>query len=208
MDNIDAILYINLAHRTDRKEHITNELKKICNDETKIHRIEAIYKPELGALGCSMSHLKTLNYILEHENWNNCLILEDDFTFKSDNIEENNNLINTFFKDFPDYECCVLSYNPWNARFENTHIDNIKKTHYSQTTSSYLINRKFIPKLISNFKESILDLITNGNKCYNCLDIHWTHLQPSSNWYMFVPAIGFQIDSYSDIERKFVAYRC
>ena len=29
IDKIDAILYINLEHRTDRKEHILNEIKKI-----------------------------------------------------------------------------------------------------------------------------------------------------------------------------------
>jgi glycosyl transferase family 25 len=208
MDRIDAILYINLDHRADRKEHITNELKKLCVDESKIHRITAIHKPDFGALGCSLSHLKSLRYILEHENWNNCLILEDDFTFKSDNIEENNNMINNFFNDFPDYDCCVLSYNPWNARYEHTSNDNIKKTHYTQTASSYLVSRKFVSKLIDNYKEGILDLITNGNKCYNCLDIYWAQLQPVSNWYMFVPAIGYQINSYSDIEKRFVAYGC
>jgi len=208
MNNIDAILYINLAHRTDRKEHITNELKKLCIDESKIHRIDAIYKPGNGALGCSMSHLKALQLFEKNTEWNNCLIIEDDFTLKSNSIEENNNKIEQFFNDYPDYDCCVLAFNPWNARFENTHVENIKKTHYAQTTSSYLISRKFIPKLIQNYKESILDLITNGNRCYNCLDISWTRIQPQSKWYMFVPSLGYQIDSFSDIENKFVAYKC
>ena len=36
MDHIDVIFYINLSHRQDRKEHMLNELKKLCNDESKI----------------------------------------------------------------------------------------------------------------------------------------------------------------------------
>ncbi len=208
MDNIDAILYINLAYRTDRKEHIQNELKKLCTDETKIHRIEAIHKPDNGPLGCSMSHLKALQLFEQKTEWNNCLILEDDFTFKLNDINENNTMIGNFFKDFPEYDCCVLSFNPWNARFEDTDTDYVKKTHYAQTASSYLVSRRFLPTLIKNFKEGILDFMKNGNKSYNCLDIYWSRLQPISKWYMFFPALGYQCDSYSDNERRFVAYRC
>ena len=208
MNKIDAILYINLSHRTDRNENILNELKHLCIDTTKIHRIDAIYKPEFGALGCSMSHLKALNYIMKHENWNNCLILEDDFAFINKDITINNMLINNFFNDFPNYDCCNLSYNPWNLRCENTHINNIKKVNYAQTTSSYIISKQFIPKLINNFKESILSLMKNGNKQYNCLDIYWTRIQPESNWFIFLPPLGYQIDSYSDIENKYTSYKC
>ena len=40
--DLDAILYINLAHRTDRKEHILHEIHKMTNEN--IHRIDAIIK--------------------------------------------------------------------------------------------------------------------------------------------------------------------
>ena len=39
---IDAILYINLAHRTDRKEHILHEIHKLCMIQkfTKLTRLK------------------------------------------------------------------------------------------------------------------------------------------------------------------------
>jgi len=78
MEYIDAILYINLEHRKDRNEHILNEIHKICTDNSKIHRIDAI-KNDNGALGCGLSHIKALEYAVKNE-WKTVLILEDDFT--------------------------------------------------------------------------------------------------------------------------------
>jgi len=39
MYHIDAIIYINLEHRTDRNEHVLHEIHKLCTDDSKIHRI-------------------------------------------------------------------------------------------------------------------------------------------------------------------------
>ena len=46
MNHIDAILYINLSYRVDRNEHILQELSKLCQDQSKIHRIDAIKKED------------------------------------------------------------------------------------------------------------------------------------------------------------------
>ncbi len=208
MEHIDAILYINLEHRTDRNTHILKEIRKLCKDDKKIHRIDAIYKPELGILGCAMSHVKALQYILEHENWNNCLILEDDFTFKNYSSVENNDTINVLFDKFPDYDCCVLSYNPIALRCADTDCNIIKKVQFTQTASAYIISRKFINILLDNFKNGIIDMIHNGKRHENCIDIYWGKVQPSYNWYTFFPSLGYQMDSYSDIEQRYVAYKC
>ena len=49
----DAILYINLQHRQDRKELILNEIQKIKNiDESQIYRIDAVLEPMCGHIGC------------------------------------------------------------------------------------------------------------------------------------------------------------
>ena len=52
MENIDCIYYINLEHRTDRKEQFLNEMKKIQMPESKINRIEGIYTQNIGIVGC------------------------------------------------------------------------------------------------------------------------------------------------------------
>jgi len=207
MDLIDAILYINLEHRVDRDKHIRQEINKLCKDLSKIHRIDALYKNP-GELGCGLSHIKALEYAFEHSNWKHILILEDDFTFKSSNTNEINNDIELLFKTHIDINVGLLSSNLKLAELLDTKHFRIKKVISSQTTSSYIIKREYIPKLLDNFKAAITDMMENGVKHENCIDQHWKHLQPNDNWYILYPPIGYQYDNYSDIEQRFVAYKC
>lgn len=207
MDHFDAILYINLEHRTDRNEHILNEIGKLCSDSTKIHRIDAI-KREPGALGCGLSHIKALEFALEHSEWNNILVLEDDFTFKSNDSNAIQNDVLSIMDPLTNFDVIVLSYNHNYLQSINTPYINIKKVNYTQTTSSYIIKNKYIPKLIGVFKDAMSDMELNGKKHENCIDIAWSKLQPSDNWYAIFPAIGYQYDGYSDVERMHVSYKC
>ena len=202
MDKVDAILYINLLERIDRKEHLLNELSKLNIDMKKVHRIDAIHKNP-GALGASLSHIKSVEYMIAHPEWNNCLILEDDFTFKQEDV---NSKLNSFFANFEDFDACVLSHNYLQST--ETTVPFIKKVKYTQTASSYLISKKFAPKLLENFQQSTDDMIKNGRRHENCIDIYWSKLQPLSNWYAVVPSLGYQYESYSDIEKKIVNYMC
>jgi glycosyl transferase family 25 len=200
--NIDAILYINLEHRTDRNIHILNELHKICTDDSKIHRIDAI-KNDNGALGCGLSHIKALEYALKHSinnDWKTILIVEDDFTFKYDSNEIERN-INLLFEH--NFDVGLLSHG--RLKYHNSNNE-IKKVIYSQTTSSYIIKRDYIYTLLENITYSVNDMISRGLLHENHIDIHWTKLQPIHNWYAVFPAIGCQYDNYSDIEKKYVAY--
>ena len=204
MQHIDAILYINLAHRTDRNEHIIQEIHKLCTDPLRIHRIDAVKHNE-GAIGCGLSHIKTLEYVLEHPEWKTVLILEDDFTFRSSNIE---NTINDLFQTFPDIDVGLLSYNHTELKCTDTMNPLFKKINYSQTTSSYIIRQSYVPILLQNLKESTEDMQKNGKRHENCIDIYWTRLQPDANWIAVYPAIGYQYDNYSDIEHRVTTYGC
>lgn len=208
MIHIDAILYINLEHRTDRKEHICKELQKLCSDESKIHRIDAI-KATPGALGCSKSHIKALEYALAHSEWETVLVVEDDFTFKSDNPVEIQATISQFLKDCgTDMDIGLLSYHhTWTTSTE-TSSPIVKRFTYSQTTSSYIVKKHYITTLLQNFTESMTDLERNGLRHENSLDIHWNQLMKKDVWYGIYPAIGYQCDGYSDIQNGPVSYRC
>ena len=48
-DVLDAIMYINLAHREDRKHHVLNEIQKINPSLDRVHRIDALYVQNQGA---------------------------------------------------------------------------------------------------------------------------------------------------------------
>jgi len=204
MEHIDAILYINLAHRTDRKEHVIHEIHKICGDDSKIHRIDAI-RTEPGALGCGLSHIKALEYAMMHPEWRTVLILEDDFTFHGDDTLALSSALRTLL--IPQMDVGLLSYNHSVLRYEDTSTT-IKRVLYSQTTSSYCIRSSYVPTLLQNMRESTMDMLTRGKTHENCVDIHWTTLQPHGHWYALFPAIGYQYDNYSDIEKRVTQYGC
>ena len=199
MDYIDAILYINLAHRTDRKKHILDEIHKLCTDDSKIHRIDAI-KRENGAFGCGLSHIKALEYALEHE-WKTVLMLEDDFTCKPVSMNDHISLLFEY-----DFDVGLLSHNA--LRYSDTDNDFVKRAIYAQTTSAYIIKRDYIPVLLQNMKEGMNDMEKNGRRHENCIDIYWTSLQLKDKWYALYPAIGYQYGNHSDIENRFCEYGC
>ena len=205
MESIDAILYINLAHRNDRKEHILFELEKCGVDSSKIHRIDAVHRTP-GALGCGLSHIKALTEAFSHSEWNTVLILEDDFTFRSDS--EMNNKIKQLCTSHSYFDVGLLSYNPEFVKYRDTNIPSIKKIIYSQTASAYIIRRHYIPTLLQNMKAATYDMERFGKRHENCIDIHWAKLQPSGHWYSIFPAIGYQYDNYSDIEHRITSYGC
>jgi hypothetical protein len=205
MESIDAILYINLAHRNDRKEHILFELEKCGINSSKIHRIDAVHRTP-GALGCGLSHIKALTEAFSHSEWNTVLILEDDFTFRSDS--EMNNKIKQLCTSHSYFDVGLLSYNPEFVKYRDTNIPSIKKIIYSQTASAYIIRRHYIPTLLQNMKAATYDMERFGKRHENCIDIHWAKLQPSGHWYSIFPAIGYQYDNYSDIEHRITSYGC
>jgi GR25 family glycosyltransferase involved in LPS biosynthesis len=205
MESIDAILYINLAHRTDRNIHILSELQKWGVDSSKIHRIDAVHRTP-GALGCGLSHIKALTEAFSHSEWNTILILEDDFTFHSN--AEINRQIEQLITSQPLFDVGLLSYNVEYVKYTHTITPSIKRIQYSQTTSSYLIRRHYIPTLLQNIKVATYDMERFGKRHENCIDIHWSILQPNGQWYAIFPAIGYQYDNYSDIEHRVTSYRC
>ena len=205
MQYIDAILYINLAYRTDRNEHILLEIAKICNDPSKIHRIDAI-KHNKGAIGCGQSHIKALQYAQSRPEWNSVLILEDDFTFLPDkNYSE---MINILFQTCPQFDIGLPSYNHNELKYTNTVHNSIKKVSYSQTTSSYIIKKHYIAKLIANLSEAVNSMQLHGVMHENSIDIYWNNLVRVGNWFCIYPAIGYQYNNYSDIENDITDYGC
>lgn len=202
MDHIDAVLYINLAHRTDRDQHIRSELTRWGIPPEKVHRMDAVARTP-GALGCGLSHINALTLALSHPEWNTILVLEDDFTFHAGEIDRT---IATLFTQ--EWDVALLSYHPEYIQYEPTRIDSIKRVRCSQTSSSYLIRRHYLPALLQNMKESTYDMERYGRRHENCIDIYWTKLQSTGTWLALYPAIGYQYDNYSDIEHRMTSYGC
>jgi len=205
-NRFDIVYFINLDHRTDRLEHITNELNKTNIEPIKLNKISAVYTPNFGALGCSKSHVIALESFLKTPETNQtCVILEDDFIFTQEQCVVND-LINKVFENNIDFDVLMLS-----ANIEHqtpTTYPFITKIYNAQTTSGYVVNRKFAPILLNNYKESVELLEKHKIGFNNCIDIHMKKLQPYFNWYCLNPKIGIQMSSFSDVEKRFVQYGC
>jgi len=201
LKDFDMIYFINLEKRKDRLESILKEVKKIDPKGVKTTRIEAI-KNDNGAIGCGLSHIKTLKEA-QKKGYKKILILEDDFIFcKPLSVIEKS--IESLFKI--DFNICLLSGNIKSCkRFE----DNIFEALDVQTTSSYIIESKFYQTLIDNFEKSV-DIMKKEYKYGQAeIDVSWKKLQgEGKKFYIFNPKLGKQMTSYSDIEKRITNYNC
>ncbi len=189
MFGIDHVLYINLDHRKDRLEYILNECKRVDIPSEKTTRIEAIYTPGIGMLGCSLSHCKALELALSHPEWTWTLIIEDDVKFNdSPWLEVNNALKNAN----PDVLMLARGY----ARLiVPTHpsSNNLYRTYESCGAVAYIVHKNYIPKLLKNKRESIEEFTKPGGNIYDHPhDVYCYPIQKIDNWYAFMESVAWQ----------------
>ena len=209
MEKVDQIYYINLKHRTDRKEHIENEIKKIDPNLQKTTRIEAI-KHEQGGIGCGISHIKVLEDAIE-KNYHNIIVLEDDFKFtvKTNIFFE---YLQELYNYDKEYNICMLSRN---IKKYNKLNDKISEVINGQTVSGILISSRFFKTLKCNFSESVEELLKGNQNIKNgyagknnfAIDQNWKKLQGvGKKFYTFNIPLGIQIETFSDIEKRNTNY--
>jgi glycosyl transferase family 25 len=195
INDITNIFYINLEHRTDRKEHVETELLKIGLTGQRFNAI----KMDNGAIGCSMSHLKLLQDAVKN-NLEHILIVEDDITFLNPTLFINQ--INKFFK---------LHKNSWDViLFAGNNIppyqkidDTCIKVFRCQTTTGYLVNGHYIKNLLQNVKMGLTHLLNNPlQRNQFAIDKYWFILQSLHKWYLIIPPTVVQQEGYSDIEKR------
>jgi hypothetical protein len=208
MEYIDTFYYCNLEQRPDRNIEFLGEMEKIGVPAEKIHRVNSIYVPEFGALGCNKSHILALEHFIKSGKEIGA-IFEDDFMF-TESKETVNNMLTNIFEIHIYFDCIMLGGNILKA--ETTQVPYIKKVYDAQTTSSYIITKAFAPILLELWKESSAlqeDYISKNQKVYHffCMDIAWKYLQSRSHWFVVEPKLGMQRESYSDIEKKITNYR-
>uniref|UniRef100_A0A6C0F9W6 Glycosyl transferase family 25 domain-containing protein n=1 Tax=viral metagenome TaxID=1070528 RepID=A0A6C0F9W6_9ZZZZ len=199
MDILQNTFYINLEHRTDRLEHVQNELKKIgINGE----RFNAI-KTKSGAVGCTLSHIKCLE-LAKERNYEEVFICEDDITFTNpklflENLQK--------FCDNDDIMWDVLIIGGNNVPPYKQYYDYCARVFNCQTTTGYIVKQDFYDIIIKNFKEGLFNLMKNPeNKREYAIDIYWKKLQMENFWYMITPPTVTQYTNYSDIEGRETHY--
>jgi len=201
--HINKIFYINLDKREDRKEEIESTLKNY--DLFNIsERITAIETPGQGILGCTMSHLNAIK-VAKERNYENVLILEDDFQFTISK-EEFENQLQIFFDSKIPFDVCMISYNIQQS--QPTDYPFLTKIIESQTASGYIIHHRFYDKMIELYQWAIPLLHDTREHWHYANDQCWKRLQPESNWYCLTPRCGRQRPGYSDNSEQFQDHDC
>ena len=198
---LDAILYINLAHREDRKQHVLDEIKKINPSLDRVHRVNALYVQNQGALGASMSHIKALELMIKHPEWERCAIFEDDFTFSPNAATGLNALLSR-----ADFDVLLLGVGT--MAYDEIGDQQIIRVLSSQTASGYIVHRNYVGVLLENFRAGFESLLCGARPEEACIDMYWKRLMPGSRWYTARDRVGFQYGNFSDIEKGFRDYGC
>lgn len=198
---------INLEYRTDRKERVLKSLMQIEDLEIDERNIFKAHKSENnGALGCAISHFSVIAEFIKQTQYDYQIIFEDDIEFKHKvKLQE---LLQSLKEKF---DCFLFAHN--NA-FMTENLDDIfSRVINSATTSGYIITRGFAPILLEKFGESINNLSKfahpeqkNIINSLFAIDVLWKQLQITHKFIATVPSIGYQYESFSDIELKKVNY--
>jgi glycosyl transferase family 25 len=190
MAQIDGIFYINLDHRTDRREELEAELAKV--GITHYERFPAIRRNP-GIIGCGLSHLAVLK-LARSRGYRNVLIFEDDFEFLVDR-ETFWKYMEDLFLEVKSYDVIMLAY----AIDKSEPFSLLaKKVLEGQTASGYIVHSRFYDTLIELYEDAVPKLISTGEHWIYANDQVWKKLQPASEWYATTTRIGKQRASISD----------
>ena len=202
INHIAHVMYINLAARVDRKEHVETQLRSIGISPEVITRFDAIRLTN-AALGCSMSHLKCME-IAKANHFAEVMIVEDDITFLNPPLFVRQ--MNAFLSKHTVWDVVLLAGNnfPPFLAIDNTCV----QVSRCQTTTGYLVREEYFDTLIDNFKTGIKEFIQNQTLVSMfAIDQFWFHLQRAHNWFLIIPLTVTQRENdYSDIEKCVINY--
>ena len=191
---IDAVIYINLDHRPDRRAQVVPELRKHFPPR-KIHRLTAI-PTNPGWYGCTMSHIAALRWA-ESEGWNRVMIVEDDFQWTGNFAVGRNQM-----RSFSPADVVLLcgsypTYDPTTFRVTS-----------AGTTTGYVVRKEYIPTLRSNFEDGLEKLQAEPDRVEDyCVDQYWKQLMQKDTWYIVIPGMATQRAGVSDIGRGWIDHR-
>lgn len=199
--DIKNVFYINLDTRPDRKAHVEIQLQNIgINNSQRFNAIKM--NNGNGAIGCSMSHLKLIEYA-KANNLDHILIVEDDILFTNPYLFVTQ--FNKFLSNHKNFDMLLIAGN--NLPPYTIIDDTCVQVKQCQTTTGYLVKNHYYDKLISNYKIGILKLLKEPhNHRFYAIDKYWFNLQAVDKWYLIIPLSVTQREDYSDIEKRQTNY--
>lgn len=191
--------FINLEQRPDRLEHATSEFKKMKINPVRVNAV----KTKNGAVGCTLSHIKCLE-MAKKADYDYVFICEDDITFLQPFVLKNHLEVFASHTEL-EWDVCIIGGN--NVPPYRQVSEFFVQVFNCQTTTGYIAKKHYYDTLISNFRESVKNLMKEpDNKKMYALDIYWKRLQQEGKWFMIIPPTVTQYENFSDIEERDTNY--
>jgi hypothetical protein len=202
MDTIDRVIYINLDHRTDRREAMEGVLDGLGVPAEKRIRFSAIRynKPWIG---CTRSHYEVVKMAAE-AGWSRVWILEDDWMPTVSPKE--------FWSAME--PLCSATECTWDVLLPSSCVQASEPSSYPgvrrglniQTASSYIVNGQYMQTLCQNLGDAVAAAMAGGDH-WDCInDQYWKRIQRHATWLYLSPALGRQRPGYSDLTGKLEDY--
>lgn len=208
---VDAVVYINLDDRTDRKAEMEAQLNAIGMPESKIHRLSAV-KRKWGVLGAALSHESVMRFIIER-GWKRVLILEDDAGFEYKDRKRWNDGIADITRLFASSGDTNLD-SKWDVVFmggfirdpagpEKTEFSTLWRTKNTSCLHGYIVRGEYAKTILPHVEASNQMLIKQpANVKQYFVDNAMPKLMETDRWFISIPTLCYQRESYSDIEGK------
>lgn len=201
-DKIDQIYILNLKTRKDRWMSILVELCNMGAPLDKVYHYLAPIETVTGNktvdkyLGATKNHLDVVDHFLQN-NFDYCLVLEDDLTFTTD-ISRHQKDLQEFFDREYDFDVCMISGSKYHEL--KPHDDLLVKSYQEcTTTSGYILHKKTASNVRECFREGYDKLKETGQHHIYVCDRYWSKLQKDGKFFLFKRKFGYQRANYSSI---------
>jgi len=204
INRLDAIIYINLENRADRKDFLMKDLEKLNTNMSKVHKVSGVFIPKNGHKGCIQSHILALNMI-KLNKWKRVLILEDDAELDM-HPEVVNDLLNktmdTLDEKHSNWDVIMLgtANKELDDKFNSISINvttqdgatqndlKIQKLKTATTSSAYIVKDTYVDNILELFNTcndnmQHKKLSIDGYEIW-ALDQKWAELQIKDNWFV------------------------
>ena len=193
---MEHVLYINLSHRKDRRDHIEQQLVRWG---VSYERFNAVHHM-LGHIGCTQSHIRCLELAIERE-WDHVCIVEDDMYIVD--VPLFRQTLSTFLASSTPWDVLLLGGNVGPPYIK---VSGARRVMNAQTTTAYVVQKHYYATLLDNFKRG-LQLCLSYHLSQYRIDMYWKRLQRNDQWYILDPLTVIQKDGYSDIEKVYTNYQ-
>ena len=206
-DFFDAIFCMNLDSRPDRWQECLEHFEDYGIDD-KVKRFsaaqprhEGLNQKILGRAGCSYSHFLIAQKAIK-ENYNNYLVLEDDFQFRFTKDELYSHVTNSINELPSDWDLLYLGCNLDNSYGLypiESFSDSLFRLKSAHTTHAMAFNKQFINTFAATSPTE--QTLIEWTQKHEVIDVYLSrHVLPHINAFVSNPLLAIQRPSFSDIE--------